>query len=446
MGRPGAMTGTQKKPKLGPSDAAYPRVLHPRPTTHGTTYPHSGEDKMRDASRENHNLQHTRLPPRTGPPPRGTPAQKRPPPRTTGPELGAASAKCPRRSSPPPDATTRLPPAIRHRFGPPAGGRKVQFQKPADQWNAFGAQKKAIRFRGPPLDARRRQQTGEYETKERRPSPEVGETGGRANAGRKWGAKSAWGDPTLQRGTHTNTTGAASTTTARRRTAEGGRERPARNVRPTKNRPHDGTGTRPRHHPPPPPQETPAPTNRTMAPVHAHATTPPPPQETPAPTTPPNVSPTPGKSPAPPCRLYLFRRRPPSRRFRHRNWPTPLPPSWATRRRRPTHRNSSSIGRSPPPATTGTSSKSITTTSPPPYNPNHSARSLRARSSAPPPPCALPVTPPPLAPLSRPHHAGRHLPPPPPPRNRPPKRRPGHPRLWKSQIGANPRGETDRNA
>ena len=27
MGRPGAMTGTPKKPKLGPSDAAYPRFL-----------------------------------------------------------------------------------------------------------------------------------------------------------------------------------------------------------------------------------------------------------------------------------------------------------------------------------------------------------------------------------------------------------------------------------
>ena len=197
MGRPGATTGTHKKPKLGPSDAAYPRFLPRHQTTYGPTYPHSEGGRPHPALGGSKNLQHARLPPRPGRPPHGGLAPKRPPPRTNSPERRAESQKRQRHNDSQADAPILLPPTIQARFEPPAGIRKVTFQKPADQWNAFGTQKRAIRLPGAPLDDTRRRQT------ERRPGATTGGT---------WGKNSAWGDPTLQTTTTTNATPAVAST------------------------------------------------------------------------------------------------------------------------------------------------------------------------------------------------------------------------------------------
>lgn len=90
---------------------------------------------------------------------RQTPAQKRPRSPDRGPNQRTWRDQQPGRSTSQADAPERLSQAKLMSFEPPAQRTRVQFEKPADQWNAFGSQKRGIRPPGTPLDAARCQQT-----------------------------------------------------------------------------------------------------------------------------------------------------------------------------------------------------------------------------------------------------------------------------------------------
>ena len=179
MGRPGVTTGTHKKPKLGPSDAAYPRFLPTHHTTNLTTNPPQSEGhRTQNAPEGGRSLQHARHPARVDPAGGKTPAPNRPPPRDRGPDHE-------RRSNSRSDAPIRLPPTMRGRFEPPERRKRTRFETPADQWNAFGAQNHGIRLPGAPLDATRRlQNPGHSPKKPKNDTSKAGAT--TAATGGRW--------------------------------------------------------------------------------------------------------------------------------------------------------------------------------------------------------------------------------------------------------------------
>ena len=140
------------------------------------------------------------------------------------------------------------------RFEPPERCKWARFETPADQWNAFGSQKRGNKPPGTPLDtARRRQNPGHNPQKPITDATTAGATTTILVGADGRGHTSAWGDPTLQRTITTTSTPQ--------------QQRPTTRDEPTPGHALETTT--------PPPQ-----TPRTLAPQAPHAleTTTPPPQ------------------------------------------------------------------------------------------------------------------------------------------------------------------------